>query len=171
VWAEIVARAPQHHRAHGRALQYWCQKWHGSHELMHQFIDTAIATAPPGSLLPTLKIEAFWEQFVRDKAPADAWKRPDVAAAVDHAVADLAAADPSHLRMIDARGWIAYALTKAGRGAEAVEHYRALGRVVPAPWTSFNDPIGGFTGLRADAVLAMLDAQPATAYTRSAARR
>ncbi|MEY9965704.1 hypothetical protein ABIA33_003750 [Streptacidiphilus sp. MAP12-16] len=171
LWAEIVARAPQHYRAHACALQYWCQKWRGSHELMHQFIDSAIAVAPHGSLLPALKIEAFREEFVRDEAPADAWKRPDVAAALDTALADLAAADPGHPRLVDARGWLAYGLTKAGRGAEAVELYRVLGNIVPWPWGGFDDPIGSFIGLRASAVLAMLDAQPAAAYARGARSR
>lgn len=171
LWAEIAARAPQHYSANGRALQYWCQKWRGSHALMHQFIDSAVAAAPHGSLLTALKIEAFREEFVRDKAPDDAWKRPDVAVALDAALADLAAADPAHPRLVEARGWLAYGLTKAGRGPEAVEFYRALGHTVPAPWIHFDDPIAGFIGLRATAVLEMLDARPAAANAPGAGSR
>ncbi|TKA03066.1 DUF4034 domain-containing protein [Actinacidiphila oryziradicis] len=168
LWSEIASRAPQHWRAHDRALQYWCQKWHGSHELMHGFIDNAIATAPAGSLLPMLKLEAFREQFTRDDEPMTAWQRPEVTAALDTALADLAAADPAHPRLMAARGWLAYGLTRNGRGAEATEQYRALGNMVTWPWSGFNDPVGSFVGMRADAVLAMLEAQAAGAGSHAA---
>ncbi|MFH8387091.1 hypothetical protein ACH4E7_40305 [Kitasatospora sp. NPDC018058] len=54
----MTARDPHHLRAHEGALQYWCAKWHGSHELMHTFVDAALADAPAGSLLTTLRVRA-----------------------------------------------------------------------------------------------------------------
>ncbi|MFJ9441033.1 hypothetical protein ACIRRH_04090 [Kitasatospora sp. NPDC101235] len=158
LWAELTARDPHHWGAHNRALQYWCAKWHGSHELMHAFIDEAIAAAPTGSLLAPIKLEAYWEQFARDREKLSAWQRPEVGAALDAALADLAAADPDHIRTTYTRGWLAYALTRAGRMTEALEQYQALGRFIPPPFTNFNDPRQSFVDLRIDAVQGAVEA-------------
>lgn len=147
-WAELTARDPHHWAAHNRALQYWCAKWHGSHELMHGFVDGAIAAAPAGSLLTPMKLEAYWEQFGQDGERLTAWQRPEVRAAQEAVRADLAAADPDHPRIRTAHGWLAYTLTVGGRPNEAIEHYRALGRYVPQPFTYFNDPRATFVSLR-----------------------
>ncbi|MBD0690790.1 hypothetical protein [Streptomyces sp. CBMA123] len=152
LWAELVKRDPHHWSAHARALQYWCDKWHGSHELMHGFIDEAIAAAPAGSLLTPFKLEAYWEQFAQDREKLTAWERPEVGAALDTALADLAAADPGHPRIRYARGWLAYALTRAGRPTEALEQFQALGHFLPQPFTNFNDPRQAFIDLRIAAV-------------------
>ncbi|MGA5819087.1 hypothetical protein ACPC54_14655 [Kitasatospora sp. NPDC094028] len=153
LWAELTERDPHNWGAHDRALQYWCQKWHGSHELMHAFIDGAIAAAPAGSLLTPLKLSAFWEQFVRDgKNTPASWQSPEVGAALDATLADLAAADPENIRVTYTRGWLAYALTKAGRHTEALAQYQALGPVIPPPFNGFNDPRQAFVDLRIDAV-------------------
>ncbi|MEU9046900.1 MULTISPECIES: hypothetical protein [unclassified Kitasatospora] len=153
LWAELAKREPHHWAAHNRALQYWCDKWHGSHELMHGFVDAAVAAAPAGSLLAPMKLEAYYEQFGQDREKLTAWERPEVGAALDAALADLAAADPDHHRIRYARGWLAYGLTRAGRSTEALEQYRALGRYIPQPFTViFNDPRQAFVDLRIDAV-------------------
>ncbi|MEV7771745.1 hypothetical protein [Kitasatospora sp. NPDC086791] len=152
LWAEVTARDPHHWAAHNRALQYWCAKWHGSHELMHRFIDEAIAAAPAGSLLAPMKLEAYYEQFRRDGEKLTAWERPEVGAALDAALADLAAADPEHPRIRYARGWLAFALTRAERPTEALEQYQALGRYIPQPFTNYNDPRQFFVDLRIAAV-------------------
>ncbi|MBO1414894.1 hypothetical protein [Streptomyces sp. FH025] len=162
LWAELTKRDPHHWGAHNRALQYWCQKWHGSHEAMHAFIDEAIAAAPVGSLLAPIKLEAFWEQFVRDRENTPAsWQRPEVGAALDAALADLAAADPAGIRITYTRGWLAYGLTKAGRHTEALEQFQALGRFIPPPFTGFNDPRQFFIDLRIDAVKGAVAAKEA----------
>ncbi|MER5635937.1 hypothetical protein ABT095_03145 [Kitasatospora sp. NPDC002227] len=152
-FAEITKRVPLHWAAHFRALQYWCEKWHGSHELMHRFADTATAAAPAGSLLTVLKLEAWYEQLVRQKALDEAWAAPKVQAALDAALADLAAADPAHPKLDHARGWLAYMLGKAGRPAEALEQFQALGGVVPLPFSNFHDPVVAFDRYRTLAVL------------------
>ncbi|MDH6576219.1 hypothetical protein [Kitasatospora sp. MAP5-34] len=157
LWAELTARDPFHWSAHDRALQYWCAKWHGSHELMHRFADHALATAPAGGLLSVHKLQAFYEQFTRDNAEVAEYQRPDVAAALAAVQADLAAADPNHHRVQRSRGWLAFVLAKSGRGAEAVEQFRVLGRFIPMPWLHFHDPVGAYVGHRAGAVLAALD--------------
>ncbi|MER7768641.1 hypothetical protein [Kitasatospora sp. NPDC096140] len=163
LWSELTERDPHHWAAHNRALQYWCDKWHGSHQLMHGFIDEAIAAAPAGSLLAPMKLEAYYEQFGQDGEKLSAWKRPEVGAALDAALADLAAADPEHPRLRYARGWLAYALTRAGRPTEALAQYQALGRYIPQPFTNFNDPRQAFVDLRIDAVRGAVEAaaQPA----------
>ncbi|MFF4814469.1 hypothetical protein ACFY2K_07760 [Kitasatospora sp. NPDC001309] len=164
LWAELVARDPRHWAAHTRALQYWCAKWRGSHELMHGFIDGAIAAAPAGSLLAPIKLEAYFEQFAKDGEKLTAWQRPEVGAALDAALADLAAADPGHPRIRYAHGWLAYALTRAGRPTEALAQFQALGRYIPQPFTNFNDPRQSFIDLRVAAVqgaVAAAEQQPA----------
>ncbi|WP_224279799.1 hypothetical protein [Streptomyces sp. LS1784] len=152
LWAEVTKRDPHHWAAHNRALQYWCDKWRGSHELMHRFIDRAIAAAPAGSLLAPMKLEAYYERFVRDGEALIAWERPEVGAALDKALADLAAADPDHPRIRYARGWLAFALTRADRFTEALAQYQALGEYIPQPFTSRQDPRQFFIDLRIQAV-------------------
>lgn len=158
LWAELVERDPHQWTAHARALQYWCAKWRGSHELMHGFIDGAIAAAPAGSLLAPIKLEAYYEQFAQDGEKATAWQRPEVGAALDAALADVAAADPDHPRIRYARGWLAYALTKAGRPTEALAQFQALDRYIPQPFTNFNDPRQAFIDLRVKAVQGAVEA-------------
>jgi len=153
VWAEITERDPNHWGAHDAALQYWCEKWRGSHELMHAFADTAFDDAPAGSLLGVLKLQAHYEQIARARAPRSAYESPEVGAVLDAALADLAAADPEHHRVPDVRGWLGYVLTRAGRHAEAVDQFRALGRTVPAPWTLYDNPVRALTDDRIDAVI------------------
>ncbi|MFE6055043.1 hypothetical protein ACFQ6N_30190 [Kitasatospora sp. NPDC056446] len=160
-WAELTERDPHHWGAHSRALQYWCAKWRGSHELMHGFIDGAVAAAPAGSLLAPMRLEAYFEQFARDREKTTAWQRPEVGAALDAALADLAATDPEHPRVVYTRGWLAYGLTRAGRPTEALEQFQALGRFIPPPFTNFNDPRQSFIDLRVDAVQGAVAAKEA----------
>ncbi|MFD8693816.1 hypothetical protein [Kitasatospora purpeofusca] len=148
LWAEVVARDPYHLRAHEAALQYWCAKWHGSHELMHAFVDTALAEAPAGSLLTALRVQAFFEQITRDKAPATAYRTPEFTAAVDALLADLAQADPAHPQLQDARGWAAWGLVMNARTAEALELFRVMGREVAGPWRDYDDPRKAFDRMR-----------------------
>ncbi|WP_405003421.1 DUF4034 domain-containing protein [Kitasatospora purpeofusca] len=148
LWAEVVARDPHHLRAHEAALQYWCAKWHGSHELMHAFVETALADAPGGSLLTSLRIRAFFEQITRDKSPADAYRTPEFTAAVDALLADLAQADPAHPQLQDARGWAAWGLVKNARTAQALELFRVMGGEVAGPWLDYDDPRKAFDRTR-----------------------
>ncbi|MFC8721648.1 hypothetical protein [Kitasatospora sp. NPDC057198] len=151
LWSELTARDPLHFGGHMRALQYWCAKWHGSHELMHAFADAAVAGAPVGSLLTVVKLDAWQEQFRGVEDRQAAYGAPEVLASVEAAEADLAAAeaDPAtaeamSYRILGLRGRLAYFHTRAGRGAEAMRHFRALGPQVSAPWTNYDDPVHYF---------------------------
>ncbi len=155
LWAEVVARDPHHLRAHEAALQYWCAKWHGSHELMHAFVDTALASASAGSLLTVLRIRAFFEQISRDKAPAEAYRTPEFTAAVDALLADLAQADPTHPYLQDARGWAAWGLVKNARPVQSLELFRVMGREVAGPWLDHEDPRAAFYRMRENSVQAV----------------
>ncbi|MFF2627983.1 hypothetical protein ACFVUN_19725 [Kitasatospora griseola] len=154
LWQEIVSRDPHHFSAHGRALQYWCEKWKGSHEKMHAFVDAAIAAAPKGSLLSVYKLEAYYEQFQRNRAPREAYAAPEVRAAVDAVIADLELADPDSRRTRYAHGWLVWVLARAGRPADAMPHLRALGPYVPTPWSYWGNPVDKFVDERIDIVLA-----------------
>ncbi|WP_446040509.1 hypothetical protein [Streptomyces sp. SID1121] len=63
-WAEATARAPHHYGCHRAALQYLCEKWHGSHEEMFDFAEQAAAEALPGSQLHALPLLAAVEYEV-----------------------------------------------------------------------------------------------------------
>ncbi|MFD7729318.1 hypothetical protein ACFV6F_02880 [Kitasatospora phosalacinea] len=151
LWSELTARDPLHFGGHQRALQYWCAKWHGSHELMHAFADAAVAGAPVGSLMTVVKLQAWDEQFRGAEDRNAAYRTPEVLASVEAAEADLAAAeaDPAAAgaaapRILGLHGWLAQFHTRAGRGAEAIRHFRALGPHVTGPWTGYDDPVHVF---------------------------
>ncbi|MBD0695107.1 hypothetical protein [Streptomyces sp. CBMA123] len=148
LWAEVTARDPHHLRAHEGALQYWCAKWHGSHELMHAFVDTALADAPAGSLLTTLRVRAYFEQITRDESGAAAYRTPEFTAAVDALLADLEQADPAHPQLQAARGWAAWSLVMNARVAHAFEQFQAMGREVAGPWRNYDDPQAAFDRMR-----------------------
>ncbi|MFJ5232505.1 hypothetical protein ACIQBJ_21755 [Kitasatospora sp. NPDC088391] len=154
LWAELSARDPHHFWAHVNATQYWCAKWRGSHEKMHAFVDAAIAAAPRGSLLTAVKLHAYYEQIQRDKSPRSAYAAPEVRAAADAVIADLAAAAPDDRRRTYAHGWLVWVLARSGREAEALEHLRALGPVIPVPWSYWDKPADKFVDERIDTVLA-----------------
>ncbi|MFF3001898.1 hypothetical protein ACFVTF_03710 [Kitasatospora sp. NPDC057940] len=154
LWSEIVAREPHHHGAHTAALQYWCEKWLGSNELMHEFVDKAIAGAPAGSLLTALRLRAYWEQILRDKSAASLYRSAEYTAALDAALADLAAADPAHPGIVPARGWIAHGLIENGRPAQALELFRGMGREIAGPWIYYGNPAAVFDAARSKAARA-----------------
>ncbi|MFD7640026.1 hypothetical protein ACFV4P_05195 [Kitasatospora sp. NPDC059795] len=145
LWQEIVSRDPHNFSAHTGALQYWCAKWKGSHEQMHAFADAAIAAAPAGSLLTALKLDAYFEQFTGEKEP---YTSPEVRAAADAVVADLELADPDDRHRAYAHGWLVWVLAQSGRDADAMPHLRALGPIVPEPWTYWENPVDRFADRR-----------------------
>lgn len=53
-WGELVARDPHHRGGHVQALQYWCAKWRGSHELMMAFAEEAMRSHPSLAALPMM---------------------------------------------------------------------------------------------------------------------
>ncbi|WP_236245068.1 hypothetical protein [Streptomyces sp. CC210A] len=152
LWDELTARAPHHFFGHLNALQYWCAKWCGSHALAQRFADGAARSAPEGSLLSVLPLQAAFERALARAAytPLGGRNTPGDLDAVRDAVAAAPSDDP---RLPYVRHILAGALVVAGRGREALEQFRAVEPWVGAhPWTCHPDPAAAFDHARAVAV-------------------
>ncbi|KUL23408.1 hypothetical protein [Streptomyces regalis] len=140
LWAEIVRRDPHHLAAHSSALQYWCAKWRGSHELAESFARAAAEKGQPGQLLSVLPLEAYVEyEMAHDDLEQDEfYKRPVVVAAVDAALVDVAAAsaaNPDDRRLPQVRHLLASLLFWQDRYEAAVEQFRLIDGYIDAlPW-------------------------------------
>ncbi|MFF5146223.1 hypothetical protein ACFY6U_42030 [Streptomyces sp. NPDC013157] len=154
LWAEITARDPYHFGAHARALQYWCAKWRGSHELMYAFAEQAATAAPQGSLLPVLRLDALMEHASREpKAPV--YNQPFVQAAVDATLDAVDRAPAGHHRLPTVRHLLADTLFQTKRYAEAVEQFRAVGGYVGSPpWSYSANPVKAFVFARTNTFVA-----------------
>jgi hypothetical protein len=173
LWAEVGARAPHSVAAHQAALHYWLPRWQGSAELAAAFVSDTLTRATPGCLLTGVRLEyLFLARTPGTDAERSAFHRgPELAGALDAALADLAAAPPDHPYRIHHRHWLAYLLTKAGRHAEAVEEFRAIdGYAGAPPWELFADPAVAFSTTRAEAVLGWPGASRSTGRSGEAAR-
>jgi len=147
LWQEITDRAPHHFSAHYMALQYWCAKWRGSEKLARDFAAEAAAKAPLGSLMTVFPLIAHFEHDESDSADADG--TPEMRALVDAALADVAAADPSHPHVVEVRHLLAYYLCLQDRDEAAVEQFRLVDGYVDAlPWRYRGDPAGEFCRMR-----------------------
>lgn len=143
VWAELVARDPQHRGAHTRALQYWCPKWFGSQELMWGFAEMAAAKSP--KLAPLLLVAAHESEF-RD---VPAWRDERVTRALDGIVAWLDGEGRDHPATRGDRAYAARALVENGRFDEAVEQFRHLGtRADGGMWAYSGDARAEFLATR-----------------------
>lgn len=171
LWAEATARAPYHVKGHLSAMTYWLPRWKGSRELVTAFVEEAIASAPRGSLLTAMRFELMNTEL-RPADPAERepyWRGEEVRRAIDEGLADLAAADPGHLRVSLLRSWLSLFLTRAGRHAEAVAVFRELGTSVGSePWTYSADGTSLYVSMRNTAVLGWEEAgRPALPDGRS----
>ncbi|MCX4691358.1 hypothetical protein [Streptomyces sp. NBC_01408] len=143
LWEEITTRAPKVLWAHYTALQYWCRKWCGSHELALAFAQRSAAAGAPGDLLSLLPLIAYFEkQTDEDDLSVDTYyKEPEILAAVDAALADLAAAGADHPQAPLLRHMLAYLLFWQDRDAEAVEQFRHIdGHIGAMPWSYVGTP-------------------------------
>ncbi|WP_433201074.1 DUF4034 domain-containing protein [Dactylosporangium sp. CS-047395] len=161
LWRELSARAPHSFTATHRAWNYWRPRWYGSLELMEEFVETAVAAAPPGSLLTMSRIQMLHEEFRPDgddeRAAFNRGER--MQRALSAGIADAAAADQSHVKLPFLRHWLAAKLYRAGRYRESMNQFYAIGGFCGAePWEWFDDPVREFCGIRADATLAWEDA-------------
>ncbi|MGW7054078.1 DUF4034 domain-containing protein [Streptomyces sp. NPDC054887] len=152
LWSELKARAPHHYDAHWQALQYWCQKWYGSHKAMFRFAKEAAESAPAGSLLSALHLFALHEAVLMDGDEAyRTWVSKPLLARVQ---ADVAQVDPEDHRLRGIRHLLAWALVKGGRYAEALAQFRLIGGWCgAAPWTAAKDPVLAFDHARGLAAL------------------
>ncbi|MFF3249119.1 hypothetical protein ACFYWY_36570 [Streptomyces sp. NPDC002870] len=147
LWDEIVKRAPHHFEAHYNALQYWSDKWRGSHEKAQVFAEQAADEAPAGTLLATLPLFAWYETYLAHASRHDV-DSPQVRAMVDTALADMEAA-AGHPALPDVHHMVAYCLTKQGRHREALRHFRAVdGWVEALPWRYHSNQRLAYRGVR-----------------------
>ncbi|GAA2493982.1 hypothetical protein GCM10010406_32540 [Streptomyces thermolineatus] len=154
LWAEIVERDPHHLAAHTSALQYWCAKWRGSHELALEFGREAAAKGAPGQLLTSVLLDAYFEyEFAHgDLDPDEFYKRPEIVAAVDAALVDVAAAhaaDPGDRRITAVRHTLANMLFWQDRYEAAVEQFRLVdGWIGSTPWSYSGNPVETYVKAR-----------------------
>lgn len=145
VWAEVVRRDPHHLAAHSAALQYWCAKWHGSHELAESFARSAAEKGAPGQLLSLLPLEAYHEYEIAhgDLERDEFYRRPVIVAAVDAALVDVAAAaaaNPDDWRIPQVRHLLASLLFWQERYEAAIEQFRLIDGYIDAmPWYYVGD--------------------------------
>ncbi|MER5429770.1 hypothetical protein [Streptomyces sp. NPDC002588] len=147
LWKKITERAPHHYEAHFSALQYWCQKWRGSEILAREFAVRAAERAPLGSLMTVFPLIAHFEHDESESVEAD--RTPEIRALVDALLLDVAAADPAHPRLAEARHLLAYYLFLQDRDQAAVEQFRLVdGYVGALPWRYRGRPAHEFCRVR-----------------------
>jgi hypothetical protein len=155
LYAELMRRAPGSFIANTWAKSYWLPRWFGSKELLSEYVEAAIAAAPPGSLLTAMRIDALcFELRPEDPAQRPAFYRgQQFGAALDAALADLAAADAAHPMLPHLRHWLAYGLYQADRSAEALIQFQAIGDYCGIrPWTEAADAREFFARSRIGAI-------------------
>jgi hypothetical protein len=160
LWTEVSTRAPYSFTATHRAWNYWRPRWFGSLDLLDEFLDTALAGAPRGSILTMTRIQALYDEFRPAEADQRAFYRSErMNQALDAGLADAAASDPAHVKLPYLRHWLAYLLWHADRDGEAVEQFQAIGGYCGAePWNRYKNPKAKFCETRAHAVLTWEDA-------------
>ncbi|MDG6104145.1 hypothetical protein Daura_12100 [Dactylosporangium aurantiacum] len=150
---EAVRRYPWHRDAHTQLLQQLCRKWSGSHELMHEFAESAAAAAPPGSPLGVLVADAHIEHWMDlpEGEDGEYMRSPEVGERLRLA-ADRSVRHPRYERR---PGWaagdnaFAMAFTLNGDRPAAAERFDALGdRVTRWPWSYMAVPDVAFTRAR-----------------------
>lgn len=132
VWEELVARAPHHRPGHVQALQYWCRKWSGSHELMCDFATRAMEASPTLAALPLI---AALEGVEDDPK---VWRSPMVRDALAVLLPRLAGEGAATKAQRSDRGLAIAALMVAKRHDEAVDQFRVLGSHADGePWQNY----------------------------------
>lgn len=134
-----VAIDPYNYFAHRAFLNGSCAKWHGSHEIMHDFADTAAAKAPEGSRLGVLVALAHWEHWLSEVTNG----RHDyfLSRAVGRDLVQAAERSVLHPDYVRRRNWpadhnpFAGAFALAGQRAHARREFAILdGRATELPW-------------------------------------
>ncbi|MFE3323307.1 hypothetical protein [Streptomyces sp. NPDC059176] len=142
LWEGLIVRAPHHYAGHWQALQYWCDKWFGTDQLMLEFAQRAVHAAPAGSPLAGIYLHALDELDKRSSPlpSVDASRSllQDVARSLDLVPADHRALPPLRHRL-------AHHLNRAGLHDTALEQFRRIGPWCGAePWHSASDPVAAF---------------------------
>jgi len=153
VWLTILDRAPAHMGAHLAALQYWCEKWHGSRELAYSFAEAAAARAPQGSLLAAMPLFAVFEHLPEVTLVSSFYQTEVVTKAVHGALHAAHSARPDDPMLAHVRHLLVFFLVRGERWAEAMNQLVHVdGHVGALPWSLAEDPAAEFAVYRALAV-------------------
>lgn len=153
VWLKILDRAPAHMGAHLAALQYWCEKWHGSRELAYSFAEAAAARAPQGSLLAAMPLFAVFEHLPEVTLVSSFYQTEVVTKAVHGALHAVHSARPDDPMLAHVRHLLVFFLVRSERWAEAMNQLVHVdGHVGALPWSLAEDPAAEFAVYRALAV-------------------
>ncbi|NEB09489.1 hypothetical protein G3I32_11510 [Streptomyces coelicoflavus] len=153
LWLKILDRAPHHMGAHLAALQYWCEKWHGSRQLSYSFAEAAAARAPRGSLLAAMPLFAVFEHLPEVNLVSGFYQSEVVTKAVHGALHAVHSARPDDPMQAHVRHLLVFFLVRGERWAEAMNQLTVIdGHVGALPWTLSADPAAEFAVYRALAV-------------------
>ncbi|MBD9731998.1 MULTISPECIES: hypothetical protein [unclassified Streptomyces] len=153
VWLKILDRAPAHMGAHLAALQYWCEKWHGSRQLAYSFAEAAAARAPQGSLLAAMPLFAVFEHLPEVTLVSSFYQTEVVTKAVHGALHAVHSARPDDPMLAHVRHLLVFFLVRSERWAEAMNQLVHVdGHVGALPWSLAEDPAAEFAVYRALAV-------------------
>ncbi|MDG9716308.1 hypothetical protein [Streptomyces sp. DH24] len=153
LWLKILDRAPAHMGAHLAALHYWCEKWHGSRALAHEFAEAAAARAPKGSLLSAMPLFAVFEHLPEVNLVSGFYQSEVVTKAMHGALHAVHSARPDDPMTAHVRHLLVFFLVRAERWAEAMNQLVHVdGHVGALPWTLSQDPAAEFAVYRALAV-------------------
>ncbi|WP_031095969.1 MULTISPECIES: hypothetical protein [unclassified Streptomyces] len=166
-FAELRRRHPEHHHAHHLLIARLAERPAGGRAEAHEVYDLAelaAAEAPADSPLAVLPVVAYAERYrvlaATGLAPADPaasghWSGPR-ARRILRACFDwwLEWEHDEHPRRHIDLNHLAFALSSAGRPAEAAALFRRIGaHATPAPWTyAHPDPLAAFRAARARAL-------------------
>lgn len=153
LWAEVIDRAPQHMGAHLAALNYWCEKWHGSREKADAFTHYAAARAPQGSLLAALPLFAVYEHIPDVVLISSFHQSAVVKRAVEGAMYAAHSARADDPMLAHVRHLLLLFLVGGERWSEAMDQVRHVDGFVGAlPWSAAPDPAAAYAVYRALAV-------------------
>ncbi|MEV6108783.1 hypothetical protein AB0M28_29390 [Streptomyces sp. NPDC051940] len=162
LWARTESQAPDHMGAHLAALQYACEKWHGSREDAYDFAERAAASAPEGSLVPALPLFAVYEHLPDGNMVSTLYRSAVVTQAVAGALYAAGHARPDHPMLPHVRHLLVFFLVRAERYEEAVEQLRHVdGHVGAVPWSYSEKPAAEYAVYRALAVVGAAGGQTA----------
>ncbi|MEU2667329.1 M48 family metallopeptidase [Streptomyces sp. NPDC007164] len=152
LWAKIVVRGGPRLAAHDTALRYWCHHWAGSYRQAEYLAREAARRSSPGRLLSLLPLYAAFkeERSSSETDPDEYYKSPELIAAADACLADVAAAaaaDPEDRRIVRARHMLAWTLYWQDRYEAAMEQFRVIDGPVDdstpcryPPWSYYRYP-------------------------------
>jgi hypothetical protein len=157
-WREVMARHPWNREAHLQMLRYCSPEECGSNVLTVQFVDSVVASAPPGSPIASLELAASLARYQRtvDMGGVIAltarrhWDQHRERSLLDHALTSWPRPGfLHHAAALADLNLLAFVLTKANRPADAKEVFQSIGTTVTAwPWEVDGAPLEAFVECR-----------------------